>query len=206
MSLDQMPEAQRDALREVSNIGVGHAATALSKMIGRPIEIFVPRILITPLAEVPVCLGGAENMMAGIFLGIQGDARGSIMMLFPKASAVRLCGLLTGEELIRLEDQETVSSLKEVGNILASAYLNALGELIGKTLLPSVPCFAYDMAGALVDTLLIEVGRKSDLALMVETEFGGEFGGDASIRGHFFLIPDPDTYATFFSLPSGAAI
>lgn len=206
MSLDQMPEVQRDALREVSNIGVGHAATALSQMIGRRIELFVPRVLVTPLAEVPACLGGAETMMAGIFLGILGDTRGSIMLLFPKESACRLCGLLTGREQTLLESQEAVSSLKEVGNILASAYLNALGELIGKTLLPSVPGFAYDMAGALVDTLLIDVGRKSDLALMVETEFGGEIDSDTGIRGHFFLIPDPETYDTFFSMPTGDII
>ena len=203
MLLDQMPEVQRDALKEVSNIGVGHAATALSKMIGRRVELFVPRVLVTPLAEVPACLGGAETLMAGIFLRILGDTRGSIMLLFPQASASRLCSILTGREQALLENQEAVSSLKEVGNILASAYLNALGDLIGKTLLPSVPCFAYDMAGALVDTLLIEVGRKSDLALMVETEFGGEIDSDTSIRGHFFLIPDPETYETFFSMATG---
>ena len=203
MLLDQMPDVQRDALKEVSNIGVGHAATALSKMIGRRIELFVPRVLVTPLADVPACLGGAETLMAGIFLRILGDARGSIMLLFPQASASRLCGILTGREQAPLENQEAVSALKEVGNILASAYLNALGDLIGKKLLPSVPCFAYDMAGALVDTLLVEVGRKSDLALMVETEFGGEIDSDTSIRGHFFLIPDPETYEAFFSVATG---
>ena len=43
------------------------------------------------------------------------------------------------------------STLKEVGNILASAYLNALGSLLHMTLIPSVPLLAYDMAGAVVD-------------------------------------------------------
>ena len=40
---------QRDALKEVANIGAGHAATALSQMIGGTIMISVPTINISRL-------------------------------------------------------------------------------------------------------------------------------------------------------------
>ncbi len=197
MPFQQLSEIQRDAFKEVSNIGMGHAATALSQLVGKRIEIYVPRVLVLPLAEVPERLGGAEKLMAGIVLRIEGETPGSIMLLFPEESACRLCSALLGEEVTSLETQETVSTLKEVGNILSSAYLNALGSLIGKTLLPSIPGFAYDMAGALVDALLIDLGRQGELALMVETEFGGELGQGHKVRGHFFLIPDPETFESF---------
>ena len=197
MLFQELSDIQRDTFKEVSNIGMGHAATALSQMVGKRIEIYVPRVLVLPLAEVPEHLGGAEKLMAGIFLGIEGETTGSIMLLFPGESACHLCGALLGEELSSLESEHAISTLKEVGNILSSAYLNALGSLVGKTLLPTIPGFAYDMAGALVDTLLIDLGRKGDLALMVETEFGGDLGNDRRVRGHFFLIPDPATFEFF---------
>jgi chemotaxis protein CheC len=201
MSFIQLTDVQRDAFREISNIGMGHAATALSQMIGKRVDLYVPRVMLIPIAEVPACLGGAEKMMVGIFLRIRGDARGSIMLLFPEESACHLGNVLLGRDHASLEtDAETVSTLKEVGNILASAYLNALGTLIRRTLIPSVPCLACDMAGALVDTVLIDLGRHGDLALMVETEFGGEIGCEKNVRGHFFLIPDPETFEVFLSV------
>ena len=198
MPFQRLSDTQRDALKEVSNIGMGHAATALSQMVGRQIDIHVPQVMLLPLAEVPEHLGGAETLMAGIFLAIEGETSGSILLLFPGESACHLCSVLLGEELDSLESEHAVSTLKEVGNILSSAYLNALGSLVGKTLLPSIPGFAYDMAGALVDALLINLGRTGDLALMVETEFGGSLGNARKVQGHFFLIPDPETCDFFF--------
>jgi chemotaxis protein CheC len=79
-----------------------------------------------------------------------------------------------------------VSALKEVGNILASAYLNALGELFSKTFIPSVPMLTLDMAGEVVDYLLDEAGEGEKVAIMIDTEFSER---DRSFAGHFFLLP-----------------
>ena len=200
MSFQQLSDAQLDAFREVSNIGMGHAATALSQVIGQRVELRVPRVMIVPISQVPDCLGGPEKLMVGIFLQILGEARGNIMLLLPEPSALHLRnGLLGGEDKELLLDEDTASTLREVGNILASAYLNALGRLMQRTLIPSVPSLAYDMAGALVDAVLIDLGRSGDLALMVETEFGGEFGRGRTVTGHIFMLPDPQTFDTFLA-------
>lgn len=201
MSFQQLTDVQLDAFREVSNIGMGHAATALSQMIGQRVELRVPRVMIVPISEVPDCLGGPEKLMIGIFLQILGEARGNIMLLLPEASALHLRnGLLGRDQHELLLDEDTVSTLQEVGNILASAYLNALGSLMQRTLIPSVPSLAYDMAGSLVDAVLIDLGRSGDLALMVETEFGGELGRGRTVRGHIFMLPDPQTFDTFLTV------
>ncbi|MCK4535622.1 MAG: chemotaxis protein CheC [Desulfuromonadales bacterium] len=204
MPFHQLTDTQLDAVREVSNIGMGHAATALSQMIGQRVELRVPQVMVAPIAKVPDCLGGPEKLMAGIFLQILGEARGNIMLLFPEQSACHLCNALLGrKEKCLILDEDTASTLKEVGNILASAYLNALGSLMRRTLIPSVPCLAYDMAGALVDAILIDLGQSGDLALMIETEFGGDIGREKPVRGHFFLIPDPQTFETFLMAAGG---
>ncbi len=183
---------QLDALKEVSNIGMGHAATALSQMIGQNVRLRVPHVTIIEISQVPDCLGGAERLMVGITLQILGDARGSILLLFPQESAHHLlCSLLGRQGKGLVMNEISVSALKEVGNILASAYLSALGNLLNMTLIPSVPLLAYDMAGAVIDYVLIELSQVGDLALMVETVFSGDPDQDIDIKGHFFLLPDP---------------
>jgi chemotaxis protein CheC len=192
MTFTHLTEGQLDALREISNIGMGHAATALSQLIGETVYLRGPRVTVTDIAQVPDLLGGAETVVAGITLQLLGDARGNILLVFPRESAQRLLSRLLGHQEKGLVMNEiNASTLKEVGNILASAYLNALGSLLHMTLIPSVPLLAYDMAGAVVDYILIDLSQAGDLALMVETEFYGTDPDQESIRGHFFLLPDP---------------
>lgn len=195
MTLLPLSDTQLDALKEVSNIGMGHAATALSQLIGEPIQLHVPRISIVEIPRIPELFGGAEDVVAGITLQIFGDARGIILLLFPQQSAHQLLSRLLGQPSAGLEFNElSASALKELGNILASAYLSALGSLLQMTLFPSIPLLAYDMAGAVVDNLLIELSQDEDLALLVETEFHGQ--GPAHeffIRGHFMILPDAKT-------------
>ena len=205
MPFRELNSVQLDTLKEVSNIGMGHAATALSQMIGQRVNLTVPNVTITEISQVPEHLGGAEKMMVGITLQILGDARGSIMLLFPEESAHRLlCSLLGQQEKGLVMTEVSVSALKEVGNILASAYLSALGNLLNKTLIPSVPLLAYDMAGAVVDHALIDLSQSGDFAMMIETDFGGEPDQGLAIKGHFFLLPDPVTLNIFFSDVGGA--
>jgi chemotaxis protein CheC len=193
-----------DILKETSNIGMGHAATALSQMIGHPVKLRVPHVTITKISQVPEYLGGAEKMMVGITLQVLGDARGSIMLLFPQESAHRLlCNLIGDQGKVLIMNEVTISALKEVGNILASAYLSALGSMLHKTLIPSIPLLAYDMAGAVVDYVLIDLSKSSDLAMLVETDFIGESSSDLAIKGHFFLIPDPSTLDMFLDAAGG---
>ncbi len=201
MPFRNLSVVQLDVLKEISNIGMGHAATALSQIIGQTVRLRVPRVTIIEISQVPEHLGGAEQLMVGITMQVLGDARGSIMLLFPRDSAHFLLGRLLGHE-DRSSNlcEEDVSALKEVGNILASAYLSALGNMLGKVLIPSVPMLANDMAGAVVDNVLIELSRTGDLALMVETDFSGGQNPQAVIKGHFFLIPDPATLDIFFTL------
>jgi chemotaxis protein CheC len=206
MSFDRLSAGQLDALQEISNIGMGHAATALSQLTGDRVELRVPRVTVTDIAEVPELLGGAEQLVVGVTLRILGDARGNILLIFPQESArqllARLLGAAAGGEEL---DEIAVSTLKEVGNILASAYLNALGSLLHLTMIPSIPLLANDMAGAVVDAVLIELSQEGDLALMVETEFCGEVPGQEAIRGHFFLLPDAASLQVVFGAVGGVA-
>lgn len=188
--IEQINEIQLDLLREVSNIGSGHATTALSQLLGRRILLNVPRVQVLPISDVPDVVGGPETPVAGLYFRIFGQAGGSILILLPQHSAMSLVRTILKQETMgsTLRELEE-SALKEIGNILAGSYLNAIGQMLNMVLIPSVPGLAIDMAGAVMDTILIELSRYGDTALLIETEFIS----DNKITGHFFLLPDPES-------------
>jgi chemotaxis protein CheC len=184
-------DAQKDALREIGNICAGNAATALSQLLERKINIVVPRILLLPIEEVPQAVGGDDTLVAGLMLRVLGDLPSNIIFLFSQRDAMILASLLTKKQVSDtsvITDLER-SALKEVGVILANAYLGALGSFVGLGLVPTVPELIVDMAGAIVDYILIELSCKSQFALLVESEFQEP---SAKVKGHFFLIPNPE--------------
>ncbi len=180
-----------DVLKEVCNVGAGHAATALSQLLGRRVNLDVPKVLLEDIGKVPEIAGGSGSLVVGLFFRILGDARGNIFMIFPEQSARAVVSLMVGTEGdVDFTGEMNVSAMKEVGNILASAFLSAISQLSGLNLIPSVPGFSYDMAGSIMDSVLIEISRLADKALVIETDLK-ESG--TSIESHLFLLPDPHT-------------
>ena len=183
---------QVDALREVANIGAGHAATALSQMIGETIMITVPTINIAKLEDVADLLGNSSEVVAAILLHMLGDLTGRTLLVFPEPSAKRLCDLLlarpsgTTQTFGELEQ----SGLKEAGNILSSAYANALSEFMGMMLLLTPPSLAVDMSTAVLSTAYLQFGTDRDYVFCVESEFLMT-GDDEKLHAFFLLLPDP---------------
>lgn len=182
---------QRDALREVANIGAGHAATALSQLTNRRIMISVPEVNITRLEEVPEILGKADDIVAAVLMHMMGDLTGRTLVLFPEASARQLCDILLRRPLgaTTAFGEMEQSGLKEVGNILSSAYMNALSDFMGMMLVPSVPSLAIDLAGAVLTSVYMNFGYDRDYVFCVETQFLFEDPG-LQLKGHFLLLPD----------------
>jgi chemotaxis protein CheC len=198
ISIQDLENVHLDALQEICNIGMGHAATALSQMIASPIDLNVPKVHLAKLGQVPEIIGGAEQVVVGIYLQVWGEVQGNILLVFPRESAQALGNLLAGET----QPHETgltemhASLLKEIGNILAGSYLSTMEQLLKITLVPSVPSLAFDMAGAIVDYILIQLGRKTDITIVIETEFHArenQEAPDKKIIGRFFLLPDPQS-------------
>nr|WP_165874440.1 chemotaxis protein CheC [Pectinatus cerevisiiphilus] len=190
---------QLDAIKEIGNVGAGNSATALSQLINKKIDMDVPNVSIVPLADVPNLVGGPDTMVASIFLRVYGKAPGSVLFLMPRESAFYLVEHLLGEQKSATDGELTEmdqSALMEIGNILAGAYLNALSYYTKLTLLPSIPAMAIDMAGAILNVVIVQLGQMGDHALVIETQFLSE---DEGISGHFFLVPDVGSLQTILN-------
>ncbi|MCM1268253.1 MAG: chemotaxis protein CheC [Bacteroidales bacterium] len=191
INLDEMSNEYFDVLKELGNIGAGNATTALAQLMQTKVDMSVPRVQLLEFKELGDAMGGAELVMAGIYLAIEGDINGSIMFLLEKKAAKHLVGKLMGmasegEDFSEME----LSALKEVGNIITGAYLNSLSSITNLMVQPSVPELTVDMAGAIISVPAIEFAALGDRMLMIQTQFFDEMVLD----GFFILIPDLDSY------------
>lgn len=191
MNEPTLSETQKDALVEIGNICAGNAATALSQLLKKRINIIVPRILLLPIEQVPSAVGGINNLVAGLVVRVLGDLPSTIVFIFSQRDALALASLMTGKPIGdgRVIGDLERSALKEIGLILTNAYLVALGSFVGMGFVPTVPELIVDMAGAIIDYILIELSCKSEFALLIDSEFTEP---TASIKGHFFIIPNPE--------------
>ena len=187
--------AQLDALREIGNIGAGNSATALSQVVNKKVDMSVPRVALVPIEDVPDLVGGPDAVIVAVFLRVYGKAPGNILFLMPKQNAFYLVDSALGKPLGTTQslDDMDISALKEVGNILTGSYLNAFFHFTNIAMLPSIPSLAIDMAGAILNVVLVQLGQMGDHAMVIETKFLAE---DDSVQGHFFLVPDPGSLGT----------
>ncbi len=188
----ELGSLQLDGLREVANIGAGHAATALSQLTNRRIMVGVPQVRVLRIDEIADMIGTGEEVVAGVAMQMLGDLTGRTVQIFPKETAEKVAGILIGKDAVDFPEgfgELEQSALKEVGNILGGAYLNALSDFLGLLLLMSVPGLAMDVTAAVLKSTFLEFQEDRDYVFVVETLFNMD-EVEHELHGHFLLVPD----------------
>ncbi|WP_440895329.1 chemotaxis protein CheC [Amphibacillus sp. Q70] len=200
---DSLTEGQLDVLKEVGNIGSGNAATSLSMLLGHKIDMKIPAVRVVDYNEMMDLVGGPETLIAAVFLRIEGDTPGNMFFVLSPEEASNFVKQMTGQANFSVSepphDEMALSALQEAGNILAGSYLSALSDFIELSLQPSVPILTIDMAGAILAEGLMELSQVSDYAIIIETIIDNHSENKQQIKGHFFLLPDPDSFSKIFN-------
>lgn len=203
MEFVQLTTMQKDVLREIGNIGAGNAASSLSILLNKKIEMKVPSVRIAGFDEIMELTGGSENTIVCLLFRIQGEAPGTVYLIFTIEEAEYFIRELTNDPGFTLlqseqENEIALSALQEIGNIVTGSYLTALSDFTNINMQPSVPYLGIDMAGAVLTVGLLELSQVSDYAIVINTEISHD-GTNQGIQGNFFLLPDPESFAKIFS-------
>lgn len=191
--ISSLSEMQTSALREIVNIGVGNAVTSLSKMIETGVKIEVPEFKVELIEDVPGVLGGAANVVSGVVMHVTGDVEGYIVMMLPEEAARIICEIITNEENTDILSPLNQSLIEEVGHILAGSYVSSLSDFLDLDIKISTPMQTFDMLGAIIDHILIEMSQKVEHALLFDTMF--IIQGNRT-DGFFLTMFDPDSMGT----------
>jgi chemotaxis protein CheC len=192
MSRNGSKEIYIQKLQEIASHGFENAAKGFSGMIGQRLRVLDPSVRSTPLSEILDALGGPENDAVGIYLRVEGDITGQVMLILPYQKALDMADMLMEQSSGTTTKLGTIerSALAEVGNLTGTFFLNAISELTGINSRPSPPAVMVDMAGAILDVILATMGRFEKNVIMFKSTF---VFGDRETEADFWIIPDPDT-------------
>lgn len=178
-----------DCLKEIGNIGSGSAANALSQMLGKPVMMRVPDVKVLNYQNVINEMGGPEKVITGILVHLDGDIQGMIMFLLEDSFAKVVLSTFLGKDNVRVVelDENDFSAIKEMGNIMAGSYLQAIGQLTGLTIDMSVPSMTVDMMGAIMSVPIVMYSEIGDKVLFINDGFVID---GVDIKSNIILIPD----------------
>ena len=188
-NLNQLNEMHIDVLKEIGNIGAGNAATSLSQMLNRKVDMVTPVVRILNISEADRALGGPETPVVAILVELNGDIHGIMMFVIEKEFTQSLLEALLSESkanYAHLSDME-YSALSEIGNIMIGSYAASIASLSNLDIKVSVPAVTVDMAGALLTVPAAEMGSVSDKIIFVEDDF---LSANKTISANMMLIPD----------------
>ncbi len=184
----ELNEIHIDILKEIGNIGAGNAATSLSQMLSKRIEMNVPEVSLLDYENVINSIGGAENVVVGILVSFEGEIEGVILFLLKKEFVHMILNSLLGTELHGFEDisEMEMSALSEIGNIMVSSYVNSISSLTNMAIDITVPSLNIDMSGALLDAVTAEFSEAADKVIFIREKY---FCQEETIYSHMLLLP-----------------
>ena len=172
-SYNELNSLELDTLREIGSMGTGNAATALSEMLQREVNITLPEVRIMEYNEAIEWIGGPEEITAGVLVKMGGQMNGIMLSCQPIEFVNIVLESVLGESVTDFQQLEAMenSCLVEVGNIMISSFINALSGLSGMDITLTVPAFTVDMQGAILAVPMAEYGGQSDYLMTIGSNF-----------------------------------
>ena len=185
----ELNEVHMDILKEIGNIGAGNAATSLSQMLSKRIEMKVPEVSLLNYNDIIESIGGAENIVVGVLIGFEGDIEGVILFLLRKEFTHLILNTLLGTELKGFEEisDMELSALSEISNIMVSSYVNSISSLTDMKIQVLVPSLNIDMSGALLDAVTAEFSEVASKVVFIKEK---NYCQNEMIYSYMLLLPD----------------
>lgn len=170
---DNLNDTQLDVMREIGNIGAGNACTALSGLIGTPIDMSVPRVQLLGIDSTSDYLGGDDKEVLGIRIDVKADLTGMMYHIVNKRFAERLINTFYEKKLdtIKSIDEMDMSVISEMGNITSGAYANALATLSGYVVDIGTPTLGGYSISEILKVPIETFGEVGDKILVVDEQF-----------------------------------
>lgn len=193
--LEKLGEKQLDAIKEVGNIGTGNAATALSMMLDKKVDISVPQVKVIPVSKISFLFDEPEEVVCAVKMGLREEMTGEILLIFEAQTVKIIAKALTGIEIsdITVLDDFTSSMLKEIGNIMCGSYVTSLAAFTNLFINPEPPELTTDMISAIMSEISIPMAMAGEENIMlIETKIQIE-GVNEELTGYLLLVPSVES-------------
>ncbi len=194
---------QSKKLKELSNIGSINAIHALSSLIGKDLEIPLSNVEILPFSEISEILEDTDSELLTAISDVRGKDNFSIIQVFSKSSIINVINILSEKKELKERkikkikdfDQFSLSIINEFSNILAGHYANALANIMGASIIPSVPELALQDCKALQANLINKYSEHLNNLMFINTNI---IINELDFEGVMWFIPDLDSLEQLF--------
>ncbi|MFZ7120909.1 MAG: chemotaxis protein CheC [Eubacteriaceae bacterium] len=187
---------QLDTIKEFANVGGGNAATSISQMIDKPVNMSVPTIEIMNYVQVFEQIMPEDEKVIAVSMRMFGEAKGNFLFVCSEEKSMDLIKMMVSKS-IEINEEIGYSAIKELTNILVTSYLNAISRMINVNLISSIPALAKDMFGAILSSAYIETDQYDENIMIIKNEFIQD--GD-KIESSLYFIPKPGVLSSLFKI------
>lgn len=168
--MNKLTSLEIDALKELVNIGGGNAATSISVLIDKPVEMIVPLIKVMNYEELYKNIMSESEIIYAVTIQVSSQGEGMFLFALPEGSANVICDMMLPPNFEKSEEM-IGSAITELANILVSSFLNAISQLLDIKLVSSEPNLTIDMFGSIISSLYMVFDQFDDEVLIIENEF-----------------------------------
>lgn len=177
-------ELELDVLKEVMNIGGGNAATSISSLVSRPIDMKVPEVKILSYQDLYEQIMHEDEIVYATAIQILGEIEGVFLFVLNEESADKITTFMLGYPEENMEIKQ--SAIQELTNIIANSFLGAIGQMLNRQLTTSVPMLQTDYFGAVISSLYMALNQFDDQVMIIRNEF---FYDKEKLDASLFFIP-----------------
>ena len=196
MNNDKYTSMQLDFIKELANVGGGNAATSISQLIKKPVNMTLPIIDLIDYEELYETTMAEDTVVNAVIMKMFGDAEGTFLFVTSDGSLNDLINMMMPAGIV-LTDELSQSGIKELVNILVTSFVNAISKLVNINIISSVPVLTMEMFGAILSGVYMESEQYDENIMIIKNEF--LYNGDI-IQGTLYFVPKPGVLTRLFEI------
>lgn len=196
MNNDKYTSMQLDFIKELANVGGGNAATSISQLIKKPVNMTLPIIDLIDYEELYETTMAEDTVVNAVIMKMFGDAEGTFLFVTSDGSLNDLINMMMPNGIV-LTDELSQSGIKELVNILVTSFVNAISKLVNINIISSVPVLTMEMFGAILSSVYMESEQYDENIMIIKNEF--LYNGDI-IQGTLYFVPKPGVLTSLFEI------
>jgi chemotaxis protein CheC len=193
---DKYTSMQLDFIKELANVGGGNAATSISQLIKKPVNMTLPIIDLIDYEELYETTMAEDTVVNAVIMKMFGDAEGTFLFVTSDGSLNDLINMMMPAGIV-LTDELSQSGIKELVNILVTSFVNAISKLVNINIISSVPVLTMEMFGAILSGVYMESEQYDENIMIIKNEF--LYNGDI-IQGTLYFVPKPGVLTRLFEI------
>jgi len=177
-------------INEMAKVGTNGVADNMSKLTGEDARMEVTKTNFIDIEDITSQLDSGKRV--GVRVRLMEPPHGHILILFPEASAKKITALMLRDmvdDMSSVSGEMARSAVEELGNMMASGFIDGWADVLGKTIDIATPQLVYAPAGEIVERTASLGGE--DLALFFDSNLTVP---SYQIEAEIYAFPDLEEF------------